>query len=1233
MPNGKSKINFKRIYEDLGYEYPGREGQPGGRTGIDFTSLYDRVEQKYRPPTIPEPQERRRLQPRLDLDISPAEARETIVPTARTAGEEFGRQAAARSLALQSRLVQDTALDPVYTGSIALGLPIVGPALERTEIGQTLRERIREEEARRGPLLQFETGGEVTLPRSAVLGTDVGEPQTFETPRRTVELTREQLGRGVGRIGGTIAAYKAAGAALAKTGLTKAFAAIKNPFARTLVTEGAKDLIASGTIRGTEGLIEGKELGEVLSEMPRDLAIDTAINATFFGVERIVDALRGVRTVAEASDALKAIEAPPQIKAAIQQGDERVLGQLAEQIQARRVAQGVIDEAPLPARIRPPGVTPEVGPVTREFGQELPLPDVARQAPITPDVPPVDPLRLQRGDVVTLTDAAGARPRVSPIDEALPGELPARFRRPEQVPGIEPEVARPDLDLGAAARRAEELAERPAELRRFPETVAESPQTATELSKRIKDNPAYYNPQTNEAQIQVAREVITESPSAARSMVLQGDTFASEIEPVIGRELVLDLQNRELYDDAFEIIQKMGEKYTKAGRAVQTARLWSRSTPEGMAKYIDRMVADANKTLEAGKKISLSSQDKQEIFEKMRDIQSMAEGRERDLATALVLRDYVIGKVDPSLAKKLSTLQAMAHLLNPKTIMRNVIGNTSFSIMEQLSKVWGTPVDKFLSLKTGRRTVGLPKLGREQIQEGLRRGAEAAEEIRLGVNLRGAGKFDITTPTFRDGTLATLERGLGYTLKVPDEFQKGIIESATIKEMTSLGGLQEPTAEILEQAAREARYGTFQDDSLPAVLLQRVKETLNLIPVVPGTRNVTGRTLRQSREFGLGDFVIKYTTVPGNIISRGIEYTPLGALRAISLIGDAPASAAAQRELSLAVGRALNGTSLMALGLILHNKGILTTADKDRDRDARALETGEGLGRYKMNVSALKRMIAGEDFEPQEGDTLKSYNWIQPINTALAIGGTIDSQMKKDQQPPEIALDALNSTFEEVLDLPTMFIVKSMIYESLKQESNFIDVASVPITQALPGFVPSALRQVGQAIDPVARRRVAQDPVGRAIEGFQMNLPGFREQLEPRLDPLGRPIEYEGGLASIFDPGQTTEFRPYEFTGQLQQLEDITGEVKQYPSATAPKSVKPRNQPKVELTPEQQTRYLQISGDITRRRYEEILRGVDVQALTDRRREQLIEELSKANRDARKLAKNRILTELRRGQR
>ncbi|MFW9968612.1 MAG: hypothetical protein ACFFDF_00330 [Candidatus Odinarchaeota archaeon] len=788
-------------------------------------------------------------------------------------------------------------------------------------------------------------------------------------------------------------------------------------------------------------------------------------------------------------------------------------------------------------------------------------------------------------------------------------------------------------------------------LRKFPGTAIKSEITSDELKKLISENPQKYNPTTDALRTQAAKEIVDTNSEAALKMVTEGDKFNNSIESFVGIELVPKLENEGRIEDALNVIEAISRKGTKAGQEVQSMRAWSKLSPQGMVSWTKKVLnksgikADEELQKEVLKQMNnINSMDidimKQSLIDaglKPKRIEQLGLDKIKEYNIALVQKS-VIDKIPVSLGRKISTYQAISHLLNPRTVLRNIFGNTSFAIAEQFSKIYGMPIDMLTSLKTGKRTISLPRFA-QSFKNGLKQAQFAGDEVTLGIELGEKGKYELFRgETFKQPVLNKLEKALSRSLKVPDEAYKGYVKSDSLYQMlrSRLGKqvdnwnieklMKNATAQEIEQASQEAKYATFQDNSWIAQVLQGTKELANKIPLgkISG-KQIPGTVLKSTREFGVGDLVVKYTRVPGNIISRGLEYSPLGALKAIKLASEIKDNPNLQREFALTVGRILNGSTLMGLSYMLAKKGIIVSEDKTQSQASKKLAMAEGLGNSKINISAITRIIKGGDGTLQKGDILIDLNWLQPLNVALSVGSSLYYQNKKQGKVTFANLAA--DVMENAIDLPSLYTIQSMFYEGLDESPNKIyRVATVPLRESLGGFIPSTIRQTAQTMD-TTYRRTQGNGLETAIRKAQANVPILSRQLEPKITPIGteatRAQEPLLRGLNLISPGQLTEYKPIPYREKLDQLSTVIENVN-YPTYRLTKKLKVGNVT-LELTDKEQTKFQKIRGQVTNKLYERALQNVDVNSLSEEQAKQLNKLLSKIKDQSYNLAKSQFI--------
>lgn len=612
----------------------------------------------------------------------------------------------------------------------------------------------------------------------------------------------------------------------------------------------------------------------------------------------------------------------------------------------------------------------------------------------------------------------------------------------------------------------------------------------------------------------------------------------------------LDSQTRETYDRALA--------QEDAGRQQLIDLILETSTRRGT----NRMIAN-----EKGVSRALKRALEHQNYDFLR---ALASAQTIDLA-----RDYV----RISWGRKVKGLQVLAHLLNPRTGLRNQISNTVFSGIDSLAVEPGVLLDMALSKRTGTRSRSADQ---SRFSPEKRAGVRSAgEKAYIQTALDTA--MDDATNAFGQGAsrnfkmnagpvsrfLSSMSKWLGYSLNVTDARAKGGHEAEAMRQLRALEEAGKLRADVTEEDLRqtvqqEARYRTFQDDSRISRMSKGAHDVLNNI----GTK-----------EFGLGDVLIPYAKTPGNLVSRAVEYSPVGAAKGMvqvlkALKDGQNVTVKQQRAAVDSLSRGMTGTGLIALFTAAALKGLIRTAEDEDDKDAAAMNAAAGLSGTQWNLSATLRAMSGKSTEWQDGDTLIGMSFMEPLSVQMAVGTALAKEIQDAQAQGEsfnavdAAIGSMNGIMQELMNMPAFTglstIVDAYRYSDADSASGKAADAVLNTVVGLPAsFVPSPVRQIAQGTDGKYRDLYSADTgnvfANTALGGwsaFANNIPGLRQTLPVKQDNFGRDKEYAGGavqnfLNSTVMPGSVNTYSTGAVEDELRSLAATTGNVAVYPNRKA----------------------------------------------------------------------------------
>jgi hypothetical protein len=640
-------------------------------------------------------------------------------------------------------------------------------------------------------------------------------------------------------------------------------------------------------------------------------------------------------------------------------------------------------------------------------------------------------------------------------------------------------------------------------------------------------------------------------------------------------------------DEALAIAKATAKNATSAGRAVQILSRLQQTTPEGALVKAQKIVNEVND--KAGKQIvTLDAKNQEDIIALANQVQKYKPDTREYQKAAGELMKYIENLKPVSRGAKVSMIQTMAQLLNPKTAIRNVVGNLGMSVGEDIASIPAALLDRIVSIKTGIRTTSIsnPIVGVKGAIKGSKYGVE---DTKLGIKTLGSQtKFDIRPDVFKKGIMKKLQNALGYELGVPD---KAFYQSAFDKTLDSVmraNKTKTPTAEMLDIANAEALYATFQNNSAIGNALQKTKGVLNL-----------------GKDFGAGDFIIKYPKTPGNIVSVGLDYSPIGIGKGITSLARNLSSMtpSVQREAVRNIGRGITGTGAIAMGVILAQNGIIT-GRKDSDRDIAALDREQGMGPFTFNATALLRLAKGEDTKVRPGDVVANYDWLQPAAIQLSMGANAVLNVGKgtDNLIGD-ALESIGDSANTVVEQPVLQGVSRFINNLNPQYGGGIGKAVTDVASGIPSsFVPGSLNQIGQLFDNTARSTYDPNVLAEALNKVKGRLPGARTTLQPSVTTLGQPRElYQDRGNNIFNvffnPAFVKTIKDNEVYKLVKDIQDRSGEAQQAPRA-ADKKIKINGQDK-KLSAEEYNRYQTYIGQKTNETFTNLANDTRFNALSD----------------------------------
>lgn len=521
--------------------------------------------------------------------------------------------------------------------------------------------------------------------------------------------------------------------------------------------------------------------------------------------------------------------------------------------------------------------------------------------------------------------------------------------------------------------------------------------------------------------------------------------------------------------------------------------------------------------------------------------------------------------------KVLTTIGTVGQLLNPKTILRNIIGNFVFNGLEIFTNDLAALGDVVLGAATKQRGIGfeIPFTG---WKNAAKRAGKAYLETALNVDLIDSSSEyrPSNTRAFKSRLGSGAERIVGYTLNVTDEWKKGQMEHRIGRSLKNTDFTDEQRAAIVEA---ELKRRTFQDESsVVSRFLSDQKTALNNFGI--GERDGDGHFY-----FGLGTYFNNYVTVSGNLFVRSLEYSPLGAIKTVRDIGSTAReyylnrrmnkgtenrswTPAMQRKLLLSISRTVTGTALTYAGYWLTKQGIIIIGEADDDEySKKKYEQAKGISDIQINWSALGRLIGSlnggldYDSEMQHDDTFMDINWLQPLNGPLSAGAELAKRTSGGlgvMFSGDMVKSSLNMIPDLISDMSMFYAINGMVQNYENSGGDFSQFVLATLADLPDYFYPTLLRNYGKFVDDKTRNPYAADSLSELMsQKFFSDAPVMmlRDKVPVKLDIYGEEVSDTLGSAaldffnSMIAPGAITKYKKNPLTDELDILLQYSDEI------------------------------------------------------------------------------------------
>ena len=475
---------------------------------------------------------------------------------------------------------------------------------------------------------------------------------------------------------------------------------------------------------------------------------------------------------------------------------------------------------------------------------------------------------------------------------------------------------------------------------------------------------------------------------------------------------------------------------------------------------------------------------------------------------------------------QLNAWRYLSMLGNPRTHIRNILGNSLFYPVFIAKDVIGVAMEKFLPQEQRTKAV-LPMRDIELRQLAL----DDFKEMQKTIS--STSKYDLMADlnfnkqifkwnwleSIRNKNFDWLEAQDTVFMKLAYTHSFGMIIKARGWDYNNL--TEEQLAEVRKFAIEESRKATYRDTSKLAQALNELER-----------KNKVGRFLMST--------MIPFKKTPINILKRGIEYSPLSIMIGIKQFAfDVKSEKVTPAQALDSITTGLTGVGIMGLGMLLFSMGLLNVGDDDDESDKKKYyDRALGKQRYSLNI----------------GDATYTIDWIVPAIMPLIIGGELAKSFSKESD--ESLVNQLTSATFSIMDpVFELSMLQGVMQTLTSYSSSGSETVGNVISQLMANYVgqliPTLSGQIARIVDPYQRSTIAtkDSPIGKwgeqTLRKLANKVPLLSTVNAPVIDIRGQKVvQFDNIVArafmNLFSPGFYKDGTITEQDKEILKMYDLT---------------------------------------------------------------------------------------------
>lgn len=756
-------------------------------------------------------------------------------------------------------------------------------------------------------------------------------------------------------------------------------------------------------------------------------------------------------------------------------------------------------------------------------------------------------------------------------------------------------------------------------IRKHYKSIIESNNTTQEAKAIAKELMGVdtYIPESNKVQLEQADRQISESGADVElnSLMARAKTGGNikSVDIAVGERLIQyysKIGDKVKLRDAIQATAMAG---TTAGQTVQAMSLLNHQTPEGQLLWLQRSIEKMNNDLQRNRgknaeQFTLTDEMIQKILN--------SKNQEEMYKNLNEVYDELGQQVTKTTIQKIDSWRYFSMLANPRTHIRNIVGNTAMKYTQRLKNKVAGVIESSVSVfnKDMERTHTIVPASKEVRNFAKADIKNVADRLGLNENkYNPKSRLENSMKTFKHKTLENtigkafelndnlLEAEDGWGLKAG--YKNALAEYMTANKIKPDTITDAQLSKARNYAVEQAKQATFHQECKLASLINQLANK----------NKVAKYTV---------DAILPFKKTPINIAKTGIEYSPVGLAK--SMVYDTVQLRKGNINVNQYidnVSKGLTGTGIALVGYALASAGILKASGSDDDKKEK-YDENQGKQVYSIQI----------------GDNTYSLDWIAPTGIPLFIGAEIYENMKNTNsvksskstdensdynQAIKTGSNILNAMTNAMNPMAEMSMLSGLTSALSSYEQGSAQMISSIGTNAVKSyvnqFVPTALGQIAKTADPYERSTTSTKSgiLPRAIDTTKnqiMNkVPGLRQKLPVKTDIWGNEIKQE---ENILFRGLENAILPYTRKGistdnvdkELSRLYTISGNSSILPNSSLGKDLTFSGE-KYRMTSEEYSKYKKTYGKKSHELLNNMIKSSTYSKLSDDEKEKAINKL------------------------